>query len=79
VRNFQRGEVRLRTRTEIHYELVAVAELNEPRAVRLAATDKRPAGAERGDAHLIGRKRLGVGIKIIALAAHGRSKTGDRA
>ena len=43
VRNFERGEIRLRAGAEIHDELVAVAELDQPRAFACARrTNGRP-------------------------------------
>jgi hypothetical protein len=73
VRNFQRSEVRLRAGPEIHDEIVAISQLDQPRAVRLTAPHERTAGAERGDAHLAGREGFCVGIEIIAQAGHDRS------
>ncbi len=74
VRDFERGEIRLRPRPEVHDELVAVAELDQPRAVRLPAAHERPAGAERDNAHLVGCQRLGVGEVIVASAGHARDQ-----
>ena len=70
MRNFERGEIRLRARAEIHHELVAVAELDQPRTIGLRAADERPAGAERDDAHFVGGERLGVGVIIVAIKSH---------
>ena len=49
VRDFERGEIRLRTRPEVKNELVAIAELDQPRAVGLRAADERPSGSECDD------------------------------
>ena len=74
VRDFERGEIHLRARPEVHDELVAVAELDQPGAVGLRPAHERPAGAERDDAHLVGGERLGVGKIMVASAAHRRQK-----
>src|SRR5262249_52142683 len=76
MRDFERGEVRLRSRSEVHDELVAVAELDQPGAVGLGAAHKWPAGAERDHPHLVGRKRLCVRKVMVASAAHGRHARG---
>src|ERR1700757_862984 len=69
-RNFERGEVRLRARPEIHDELVAIAELDQPRAIGLTAADEWPPGSERDDAHFVGGERFGIGKVVVALARH---------
>ena len=58
MRNFERGEIHLRARSEVHDELVAIAELDQPGAVGLRPAHEWPAGAERDDAHLVGGERL---------------------
>ena len=73
VRDFERGEIRLRARAEVHDELVAVAELDQPGAVGLRPAHERPTGAERDDAHLVGCERLGV-RKVMVARAHRRRK-----
>jgi hypothetical protein len=70
VRDFERCEIHLRSRPEVHYEFVAVAKLDQPGAVGLRPTDERPAGAERDDAHLVGGERLRVRKIMVSWAAH---------
>src|SRR5262249_17850178 len=55
MRNLKRGEIYLRSRPEIHDELVAVTELDQPGAICLGATYERSAGPERNNTHLGGR------------------------
>src|SRR5262244_3675846 len=76
VRDFQRGEIRLRAGAEVHDELVAIAELDQPRTIGLRATYEGPAGAECNDAHFIGSKRLSVRKIVVAAAVHGRKNKG---
>src|SRR5262249_36860077 len=53
VGDFQRREIRLRPGPEIHDELVAVAQLDQPGAVGLSAAHERPASAKRDDSHFV--------------------------
>src|SRR5688500_17876233 len=71
MRDFQRGEIHLRAGAEVPYELVAIAELDQPRCVGLRAPHEWPAGAERGHPHLVGCKLLGIREIIVALGSHG--------
>ena len=76
VRDFERGEIGLRARPEVHDELVAVAELDQPGAVGLRPAHERPTGAERDDAHLVGREWLGVREIVVAPAVSWPTKIG---
>src|SRR5262245_65375160 len=74
--NFQRGEVDLRARAEIEDELVAVAELDQPRGIGLRTPHERTPGSKRDDAHLVRGERLGVRVVIVA-SRHAPRSAGD--
>ena len=72
MRNFESGEIHLRARSEVHDELVTIAELDKPGAVGLRPAHEWPAGAECNDAHLVGGERLRVWKIMVASSAHGQ-------
>src|SRR5690606_32129202 len=71
VGDLHRAEVHLRAVAEIELELVAVTQLDEPAGIGLGRTQEGPAGAERGDAHLVRRELLGAREVTVAIGMHG--------
>ncbi len=66
MRDFERGEVVCEPEPKSITNLSPLPSSISHEQLACAAPHERPAGAERGDAHLVGGERLGVGKVVVA-------------